>query len=80
MSLDLDDETREQLGWGDGRDTDDRGVPMTPTFAQRVRRNEGSRIAPGDVDGRSKRNWRHKRQTRATTPDTAGVRSAEQAS
>ena len=56
----LDDETLALLGWGALESRED-GLHLVRTL-------KPSRIAAGDVDGRSKRNWRHKRQTRATTP------------
>ena len=61
----LDDETRALLDWGTEFERD---APLfTPSnHANRPPSDErpgllGSRTAPGDIDGRSKRNWRRKR-------------------
>ena len=63
MSLDLDDETLESLGYATERTAfDDR---LSPT---RLGGNP-SRIATGDIDGRSKRNWRHRVATALPVTD-----------
>lgn len=52
--MEIDDETRAALGWGTGEDRED-GLHVNKQSG-----HQPSRIAPGDVDGRSKRNWRHR--------------------
>lgn len=72
MSLDLDDETRAELGWGTHEERED-GLRVNKAVIQ------PSRIAPGDIDGRSKRNWRHKTQqscTRDVVADTTQLAPA----
>ncbi len=58
MSLDLDDETLAALGWG---------TDASESTTHYVSAPKASRIAPGAIDGRSRRNWRHKHKTCATT-------------
>ena len=53
--MEIDDETRAALGWGTGEDRED-GLHVNKQSG-----HQPSRIAPGDVDGRSKRNWRHRK-------------------
>lgn len=69
--MDLDEETRAMLGWGSERD--DRDDRLSPTRLG----GQMSRIAPGDVDGRSKRNWRHRKMP-ANGPARPVVRQSTQ--
>ncbi len=66
MSLDLDDETLAALGWG---------TDATDSTTHYVSAPKPSRIAPGDIDGRSRRNWRRKAASRLAlrkaAPDAA---------
>lgn len=54
MSLDLDDETRAALGWGDALETD-----RMPSF-QRATPRPPRTPKPKPIDGRHRRNWRRK--------------------
>lgn len=54
MSLDLDDETREALGWGSH--IEERGVPSFALAVPKPPRPP----KPVKFDGRSRRNWRHR--------------------
>ena len=53
MSLELDQETLQALGWG---------TDVSESTTHYVSAPKPSRTPPGEVDGRSRRNWRHKRQ------------------
>lgn len=53
MSLELDDETLAALGWGTGEERED-GLHVNKAVIQ------PSRVAPGGIDGRHRRNWRRK--------------------
>lgn len=58
--MDLDDETRAALGWGSTRD--DREDQLRPNRMG----GRPSRTPPGEVDGRSRQNWRRKRASATT--------------
>ena len=60
--MDLDEDTLALLGWG---------TDASDSTTHYLSGPKPSRIAPGDVDGRSKRNWRRKAASRLATSEVA---------
>lgn len=66
--MELDDETREQLGYGkDSEHADGHGYRMLfKTWSKKPKKPKATPApTPPQFDGRSRRNWRHKRKEAA---------------